>query len=190
MKKLKLAITCGALLLLFARMVWPELKVDSITLGLLIVAVIPWMTSLIESARFPGGWEIKFRDLSQAGEKITSAAGVAKPTALPDFLAVVESDPNLALVGLRIEIEKRLRILAAQLNIADQLPLTRLFGELYQKGLLAESVFGALQEIVRAGTKAAHGASVEPSVRDWALNTGPEILGVLDGLLVKDNDHK
>ena len=180
--KLKVTITIMALLLVAARLLWPDLKIDAITLGLLAVAALPWFSSFLESAKFPGGWEVKFRDLSKAGETITSAVVSNKPKSIPEFLTIAESDPNLALIGLRIEIEKRLRYLAQQMDIKDQLPLTRLFSELYRRDLLSKSVFGALQEVVRAGNKAAHGATVEPAARDWALNTGPEILAVLDTL--------
>lgn len=183
MDKLKISISVSAIILVLAHIIWPTLKIDLITIGLLVVAILPWLTSLIESAKFPGGWEVKFRDLSKAGEEITAGSLVNKPHTLPEFINIVGNDPNLALVSLRIEIEKRLRNLALQLDIKDQLPLTRLFSELHRKGLLSESVFGALQEVVRAGNKAAHGAKVEPSVIDWSLNTGPEILAVLDGLL-------
>lgn len=60
---LKASISVIACSLLLVRIFWPELKVDSVTLGLLVVGVLPWFSNLIESAKFPGGWEVKFRDL-------------------------------------------------------------------------------------------------------------------------------
>ena len=180
----KAIISMGAVTLIAVHLAWPQLTIDAITLGMLLVAILPWLSTIIESAKFPGGWEVKFRDLQAAGEKIAHAkTGVPKPKSLDEFLQVATADPNLALVGLRIEIEKRLRRLATQTQISDHLPLTRMFSELHQRGLLRESVFSALQEIVGAGNKAAHGASVEPAVLDWALSTGPQILAVLDELL-------
>ncbi len=181
---LKLIISLAAIALVTVHLIWPRLPVDAIAIGLLIVAILPWLSRLIESAKFPGGWEIKFRDLKEAGEKITpQISGRPGPASLPEFLDVAQGDPNLALVALRIEIEKRLRRLAQQLEIPDRMPLTRMFSELHQRGLLDKTVFGALQEIVSAGNSAAHGATVEPSVQDWALSVGPEILAVLDGLI-------
>lgn len=184
MTTVKVVISFGAVALIAVRLAWPQLTIDVITLGLLLVAVLPWLSTIIESAKFPGGWEVKFRDLQAAGEKIAQVkTGILKPKSLDELLQVTTADPNLALVGLRIEIERRLRRLATQTQISDHLPLTRMFSELHKRGLLKESVFGALQEIVGAGNKAAHGASVEPAVLDWALSTGPEILAVLDELL-------
>ena len=54
---LSIRMVCGGVI---------ALTIDAISLGLLIVALLPWASSLIESAKFPGGWEIKFRDLKKA----------------------------------------------------------------------------------------------------------------------------
>jgi len=94
--------------------VFPDLKIDAITLGLLIVAVLPWLTSLIESAKFPGGWEIKFRDLKEAAEQVTSDTEALEIDSAEEITDRVQAyqpqqDSNLALVGLRIEIERRVR---------------------------------------------------------------------------------
>ena len=67
---IKIMVSCGGLLVLLARLIWPTIKIDAISLGLIIVAILPWLSSLIESAEFPGGWKIKFRDIQRAGEKI------------------------------------------------------------------------------------------------------------------------
>lgn len=68
----KLIISIIALSLIAGRLIWPHINIDAIILGLLIVAILPWLTSLIESAKFPGGWEVKFRDIQAAGQKITA----------------------------------------------------------------------------------------------------------------------
>ena len=36
-------------------------RLDSIALGLIGLGILPWLSSLIESAKLPGGWEFKFR---------------------------------------------------------------------------------------------------------------------------------
>ena len=95
----------------------------------------------------------------------------------------VAADANLALVALRIEIERRLRAIAARHGINDSLPLTRLFRELYRQEILTEAVFGSLEQIVNAGNRAAHGATVEPTVQQWALDSGAQIIAALDAVL-------
>jgi hypothetical protein len=69
-------ISICALALLTVRLVWPRLQIDAITVGLLIVAILPWISRFLESAKFPGGWEIVFgrleKNLKEATENIHS----------------------------------------------------------------------------------------------------------------------
>lgn len=173
------------------------IKIDAISLGLIIVAILPWLSSLIESAELPGGWKIKFRDIERAGAKITAEEEIPSTTTtstttttLPpealesktklSFFDVIDRDPNLALVGFRIEIEKRIRTLSEIEGLRINQPLSRLLRELNQRGVLSQMVFSGLQDIVSAGNQAAHGAKVEPSVTDWAFDIGPNILSAMD----------
>jgi hypothetical protein len=55
---LKAVISIIAIGTIFLRMLMPELKIDSITLTLMAMAILPWLSELIESAKFPGGWEV------------------------------------------------------------------------------------------------------------------------------------
>ena len=185
---LKLCISIGALIFIAIHIFLPDVKIDAITLGLLIVAVLPWLTSLIESAKFPGGWEVKFRDVQTAGDKITKQELVDVADVVPSppsFLEIAERDPNLALVGLRIEIEKRLRALAAKEGLDDQRrSLGFLSLELINKGVLDGPSASGLQELIRAGNNAAHGAKVEDGVAQWAIDTGPLVLASLDAKLL------
>ena len=115
--KLKIGISSVAILLIVARLIWPEIKINEITIGLFIVALIPWFTSIVESMKFPGGWEIKLKDIEEAGKRVTESSSKAERMETPNFMAVAEQDPNLALVALRIELEIRLR------SIAENTPL-------------------------------------------------------------------
>jgi len=67
----KLIICAGAIALLIIRLILPSVQIDSVTIGLLIVAILPWLPSLLESAKLPGGWELKFRALEQKLETQT-----------------------------------------------------------------------------------------------------------------------
>jgi len=58
---LKLLVPLITLVFIVARIIWPRLQIDAITLGLLAVAFLPWLSTLIESAKLPGGYEIIFR---------------------------------------------------------------------------------------------------------------------------------
>ena len=94
------------------REVWPRL-LDLTDLILIAVCLLPLLPSLIRSAEFPGGLKIEFSDVQRAGDKIVE--GAASPSNIdaesPSGVERLEEDPNLALVRLRIEIERRLRAL-------------------------------------------------------------------------------
>ena len=185
---LKIGITVISVLLILIRLIWPNLNIDSITLGLLAVAVLPWLSILIESAEFPGGWKIKFRNIKDAGDKIIGdeplPSGQPKPEA--SYLEIADIDPNLALVGLRIEIEKRIRTLASHFNFPINKSLKNTILDLQLKNVLPHDVANGLLELIRAGNSAAHGAWVEKNVADWAIDSGRNILAHLDHLLKDD----
>lgn len=191
MNWLKLAISLAAIIAIVLRIAYPDIRIDIVTLGLMVVAVLPWLSELIESAKFPGGWEVKFRDVRAAGEKVTSAAetaldqGQPRPASpKPSFVVVADQDPNLALVGLRIEIELRMRQLAERHGVlVSRRSLGGLINELRRRELLPYPVASGLDELVIAGNQAAHGARVEPQVAEWAISYGPDVLAALDELL-------
>ena len=62
---LRITITLGALVLLTIQVLWPQPRLDTTALGLLALAVIPWLSSLLESAKLPGGLELKFREVER-----------------------------------------------------------------------------------------------------------------------------
>jgi hypothetical protein len=66
---LRLAITAGALALVATQFAVPWLRLDAIALGLVVLAVLPWLSSIIESAKLPGGWEVKFREIEREQSK-------------------------------------------------------------------------------------------------------------------------
>ncbi len=182
----KIGITLISASLIAAHMYWPAIKIDSITVGLFLIALIPWLTSIIESVKAPGGWEVKLRDMKEAGEKVTESIPVAKQfEAISSLSEVAEQDPNLALVGLRIEIEKRLRKLAVCSGLPEQRVTPRLLYDLRQRDLLNRNVFKGLQEIISAGNQAAHGAKIEPSLSEWSFLQGSAILSALDQLIIE-----
>jgi hypothetical protein len=61
-------ITAGALILLGLKL-WVQTRYpavsfdDAVSVGLLVVAVLPWLSQLLASAKLPGGWELVFREL-------------------------------------------------------------------------------------------------------------------------------
>jgi hypothetical protein len=179
---LRVLISFVAVAGLSIRVIWPDLRLDAISLGLLIVAILPWLSGLFESLEFPGGWKVNFRDLTEAAAAIPDPAGPGKATEIPpSYLAIRDLDPSLGLVGLRIEIERRLQALADAAGIdRHRRSAGALARSLAQKGVLPPDIAGALVEIISAGNAAAHGAEVPTRLDRFAFDEGPRILAWLD----------
>lgn len=65
----KWLIPLVALGLIVVHMLWPRLIIDAITLGLLVVLILPWLSTLLENAKLPGGWELTFRKIEAVQEE-------------------------------------------------------------------------------------------------------------------------
>jgi hypothetical protein len=94
------------------------------------------------------------------------------------------TSPELALVGLRIELEKRLRALAElnRIEYWDRKSLGRLVRELGEREVLPQTATGPLLDLVAIGNRAAHGAEVTEDAAKWARGLGPVLLRTLDAL--------
>ena len=180
----KIAVSVFALGAVVLRMVRPGLLevTDLVILG---VALLPWLGSLIKSAEFPGGLKIEFQDLADAAKKVTGAGHARPPGGEdPTFVQIASTDPNLAVVAVRIEIERRIRKLASQHGLTgERTPLVRLFEQLRAAGVLTDPVLSGLQELVMFGNQAAHGAEVETGAATWAVDYGQGVIAALDDAL-------
>ena len=177
-----MASSVAACLLILLHLLFPNINIDAITIGLFVLMVLPWITSIVESAKLPGGWEIKFRDLESASDALPAPAEPSSNRS-PTLLEVAQLDANLALVYLRVEIEKRLRMLAENVQLNQNAPLAQLFQKLQRMEVINHPLLSSLQEVVMAGNKAAHGATVEPDLAGWAMEHGPQIIDILHQVL-------
>lgn len=193
----KILISVAAIALIAVHQFFPSVKMDATSSLLIGVAILPWLLKYAKGFEIPGVIKIDLKDAKAATDKVTQAQPSAasidvvghKPTLKrtpPDPLAnlrtVFESDPNLALVGFRIEIEQRLRQLAANHEVPDGRGLQRLVRSLAEKQVLAPEVASGLLELVALGNQAAHGVKVSSDAAAWVLDVGPSILIQLDAL--------
>ena len=171
-----------ALSVWFLRHVYPN-WFDLVDLILLGVLLLPWLPALVRRLDFPGG-RVDFADVSEAAEKVTKGS-----QARPDKVSakappeLVYDDANLALVALRIELERRLRQLASQHSINADQSLGRLFRKLQKEEVLADPILSGLDELIMFGNRAAHGADVDPRAVSWTQDVGPRVIAVLDQYL-------
>lgn len=179
------AITAAAVCAILGHIIFPNLKIDSVILALLILAVLPWLAALIESAEFPGGWKIKLRDIRVATAQVAEiekgeqneGANIKKE----GYLSLIEKDPNLALATLRIEIERKLKALIAKHRFPEQTSLAAMIDVLARNNLLAgRCTISGLKELVAVGNRAVHGARVDNKVASWAFENADGYLRFLD----------
>jgi hypothetical protein len=62
---LPVLISVSAVAVAAAHLIWPGVRIDAVTLALIVVAVAPWLGSIFESVGVPGGWTFKYRDLQR-----------------------------------------------------------------------------------------------------------------------------
>lgn len=186
---LRLLISAGALGLALTHLVWPHLAIDSATLVLFGIAVVPWLGSIFRSIQFPGGWRVEYRDLQRATQLASAAGLMAARTpevaALePAIQRTADYDLNLALAGLRIEIEKRLLALAASRGIAVRdRGIGQVLRSLNQNRVLDDHSRTAIVELTALLNAAVHGATIDPAAAIWVVDAGPRLLAGLDAVI-------
>jgi len=163
-----------------AHVVFPSLAIDAIALLLIVVAVVPWLAPLFKSLELPGGWKVEFQELQKVAAKADDA-GLLSPPVAPAieyaFQSVADRDPNLALAGLRIELEKRLVRLAQLHDVGTRMQgMALLLAELARRGILSEDEESVLADLVHLLNAAVHGAAVDPRATEWAMEVGPQLI--------------
>jgi hypothetical protein len=179
--RLRSWVTLGALTVALLHVVFPRLAIDAVALVLIVVAVVPWLAPLFKSVQIPGGWKVEFQELQAVAAKADDAGLLSPAPARQEeeyaFQSVAQRDPNLALAGLRIELEKRLVRLAEAHDVGTTMQgMGRLLGELARRGILSEDEESVLSDLVHLLNAAVHGASVDPRATEWAMDVGPQLI--------------
>lgn len=114
-KNISLAITFLALVIAFAHIIWPDLKIDGVTLGLLVVAVIPWLAPLFKKIKLPGGWEIEYQEVKRMAQE---AQGAAQSASNKAELAIsgASGHPSKDFTQDVISVDEQIRKLAQEYN--------------------------------------------------------------------------
>jgi hypothetical protein len=206
--KTKIIITVIALAIMIAHRIWPNIEIDGTTIILIVIAVLPWLAPIIKSLELPGEFKIELQDIKSATTKVIGVAAAELPAvsvkatdtigvtdavratviskteqAINKLRGIAEDDPNLALVGVGIEIEKRLLELAEKHQIvAKGKTAGQLLWSLRDAGILTSGEAAGLRDLIALRNQAAHGAVVSSEAAKWVLDVSPSILAVLDEL--------
>jgi hypothetical protein len=187
--KIRYIITISAVIIIVLHLVIPNMAIDEITLGLILIAIVPWLAPLFKSIEVPGVFKIEYQKMEKA-TALADEVGLLAPMKTMDnapkysFELTSDADPNLTLAGLRIEIEKSLRKIAESRNIPVQKQTVGgLMRLLKQDNALTNEEYGVLSDLIGLLNRAVHGAKVDNNAYDWALETGPRLLRSLDDII-------
>lgn len=196
---IKITISLLATALLFYHLFIKKLELDPTILFFIFLIFLPWILSIIKSIEF-FGLKIELKDAQSATNKLTQASVMINTphrkqvttkikstvsTSSPELKILSEYDPNLALVGIRIELEKRIRKIGEKYEINHHIPLLKLVKMLSDKGVFTYEIMNGLIELIGLGNKAAHGVKVSKEASDWVISKSEEIITLLDSYLEK-----
>lgn len=67
---IRMGVSLFAVTLFVIHMLSPNMfPRDTIGIGLLIIAVLPWLVSVVAEAELPGGWRVKFREVAEEQQR-------------------------------------------------------------------------------------------------------------------------
>lgn len=165
---------------------FPGIAIDHITAVLLAIAVTPWLGLFLRSVKLPGGIKVEYQDLKAVEDKARDVGFIGGKEVGPTkenqavYERIAVEDPNLALAGLRIELEKELVALGARHGVtATRGPILWIARELTNLQVLPPGANSVLSDLFPLLNKAVHGATVESESVEWALTAGAQILSSL-----------
>lgn len=166
------------------------LDITFVTFFLLLLGASPWLLNFLEEMEFPGGFKIKTKDLEKIAERAKEDGLYKTESSLPEgplYYQIYNEDPNLALAGLRIEIEKKIiklaeisGLISTETQALRRSPIYKLSQELSKKGLLSAPEAALLADLMPLLNRAVHGANVDKEASDWVIDHGSKIVAALE----------
>lgn len=168
-----------------------------VALGLAVLAILPWSIAILKQLDFldavelPGGVKLQFREKLIAATEKAADAGLL-PEAAPEVVSrptyevIFDQDPVLALAGLRIEIEKRLRHLLKARGPSPEgksTSLARVVTMLRDHKLLTYDESAAIADLLPLLNSAMHSRNFSQEAATWAMGIGPKLIRALDAKL-------
>lgn len=190
-RNIKIFITIIGVLFALLHILFPKINIDLITVFLIALAIIPWVETLFKSVELPGGLKLEFQDLERIefeakelgfikydGEEQYEVEEIKNDY---PFIELAKSNQSLALVSLRIEIEKRLREIAEKYSIeVNKSSISRILITLVNKGVVTKQEESLFKDMIHTLNLAAHGVEFDQRTAEWIIDNGPQIIYSLD----------
>lgn len=186
----KVIITVICLFIFFVRIIYPDINIDSISVTLLILALVPWFIRYIKSLEINGlgSFELVSEEKKDEIEAFAHQIGLEEEEEYNDytFLKLRDTDSKLALASLRIEIEGVLN------EIIDKYQLDRKrkgiresVNILSQKNLLNSKEKAIILDIIHILNRAVHSDLKKHELDDidWIMDLGVSLLNSLNNRL-------
>jgi hypothetical protein len=187
----KILVSLIFLSIFLIRIFMPNIKIDSLSIVIVLLAIVPWFIQYVKALEINGIGKVDLVDKAMKNEieQKADSAGIENipPKAATDIQITYDnlrnSDPKLALAGLRIEIENSLRKIAAKnmidVNRKGIWKMTQILGEKqliddYERALILDMT-GILNKAVHSQIQEYDDDSI-----DWAFNMGFKILNSLE----------
>ncbi|MBP7823206.1 hypothetical protein KA050_02530 [Candidatus Gracilibacteria bacterium] len=161
---IKIVITVVGLAVAISHVIWPDIKIDAITVTLIAISIIPWLEPLFKSIELPGGTKLEFKEQLEKVEEKAQEIGIdsIEKSTSPEFdslLSQIDESPEQAFREFRVELEKSLRNLLVRKDIPlPNHPSIRSMADLlFRKEIITQKERAVLFDILPLLNKAIHG---------------------------------
>lgn len=194
-----ISVTTIFVIVIVARMLFPsKVKIDYISLILIVMASLPWLMPYIKTLEINGLGKLETNTIAtkeQKNEIQKTMEEVESINEIDDiennneyvFYNLRNTDSKLALAGMRIEIERLLRNIAElnSIDISRQFSLTKLTQELNKHGVISDTELKAVKDISQILNRAVHSelSSDDLENLDWIFDYGMVLIYTLESKL-------
>ncbi len=188
--KFKLSASILFIGIFLLRILKPELNIDSISVMLIVLALVPWFIQYIKSLEINGLGKVELitEDQKQAIQKNADEAGILTGTKENEisnnytFYNLRYEDPKLALAGLRIELESTLIKLVEKNSLDGQrFGLNKMTNILSKNNIITSGESSLIYDISSVLNRAVHSQLGEYNSEtfDWVFDVGLKLLDSL-----------
>jgi hypothetical protein len=113
---LRVLLTAVALAVAISHAKWPSLTIDGVTLGLIVLAILPWLAPIIKSIELPGVGKIELQEVRAQVEELRGQTASASQKADTALASKTTSTSSAARISEGLPPEQWLLALAAKYN--------------------------------------------------------------------------
>lgn len=184
-------MTTAAASLAILHLLFSKINIDLITVSFLAIAVIPWVETLFKSVELPGGLKLEFQELRKIEAEAQKVGlistedvkneGVEEEGEKRLFVELAEQNQELALVSLRLDIEKCLRSIALKYDLkTEKLGINNLLRRLAAHHIIPIEEESVLRDMIGVLNQASHGMEYDQRTAKWIIEVGPKIIESLE----------